>query len=106
LAVVMASYLLEGPGFPRVIRDVPATIGISQAAMDAGGRPYGFGLWNTPFAAKVLGNARKNLKAIKQETDRLNTLNPGKFFSLTMGSGLPVWSWVYGLGLRAIRVFR
>jgi hypothetical protein len=78
---------------------------ISQAALGCGGRPYGTGIWNTPISGRVLGKARRVLKAIKHETDRPMILNPGKFFTLTAANGLPVWGWAFKLGLGLITRF-
>jgi hypothetical protein len=85
-----------------VVRDVPLTVGTSLAALRCGGKPYGLGIWNSPFSKGILGRARKDLQAIKNDTDRLKILNPGKFFSLTTGTGLPIWAWSYKVGLRMI----
>jgi glycolate oxidase len=100
LAMVMISYFADRSGLPEVVRDVPATVRTSLAAIGFGGRPYGLGIWNCPFAKKALGGRLKALRVIKNETDRLKILNPGKFFSLTTRSGLPVGEWAYRFGLR------
>jgi hypothetical protein len=105
LALVMVCALAGGPGLPPVVRDVPVTVRISQAALGCGGRPYGIGIWNTPISGRVLGKARRVLKAIKHETDRPMILNPGKFFTLTAANGLPVWGWAFKLGLGLITRF-
>jgi hypothetical protein len=104
LALVSACYLVDEPGSPIVMRDVPATVRLSQASVRCGGRPYGIGIWNGPFANSILGKRRKSLQVIKSETDRLRTLNPGKFFSMTTSSGLPVWNWTYKIGLGMIEI--
>jgi FAD/FMN-containing dehydrogenase len=105
LALAVTCRLMDRCDSPRVIRDVPLTVETSLAAIRHGGRPHGLGIWNSPLAKHVLGKERKSLKAIKDETDRLNILNPGKFFSLTTGGGLPVWGLTYRIGLRMIGVF-
>ncbi len=102
LALVMTCYLIDRRGLPPVVRDVPLTVRTSLAAIRYGGRPYGMGIWNSPFSKNMLGKERKHLEAIKNDTDRLRILNPGKFFSLTTGSGLPVWGLTYRIGLRLI----
>ncbi len=105
LALVMTCYLTDRHDLPPVVRDVPLTVRTSLAAIRHGGRPYGIGIWNSPFSKNILGKERKNLEVIKKDTDRLKILNPGKFFSLTTGSGLPVWGWTYRIGLHMIGVF-
>jgi FAD/FMN-containing dehydrogenase len=105
LALVVTSYLTDRGDLPGVVRDVPLTVRTSLAAIGVGGRPYGLGIWNSPFSKSVLGQERKHLEMIKNDTDRLRILNPGKFFSLTTGSGLPVWGWTYRIGLSMAGVF-
>jgi len=102
LVLVMTCYMIDRRDLPPVVRDVPLTVRVSLAALRCGGRPYGLGIWNSPFSKSVLGGDRKMLQAIKNDTDRLSILNPGKFFSLTTGGGLPVWGWSYRIGLRMI----
>jgi FAD/FMN-containing dehydrogenase/ferredoxin len=52
-----------------------------KAAVDQGGRPYGIGIWNTPFVQSRYGRTRlKELEAKKQALDPDGILNPGKFF--------------------------
>jgi glycolate oxidase len=105
LVLVMACYIMDGRGLPPVIRDVPLTVRISLAALRCGGRPYGLGIWNSPFSKRVLGGEWKGLRAIKNDTDRLKILNPGKYFSLITAGGLPVWGLPYRIGLRMIGAF-
>jgi FAD/FMN-containing dehydrogenase len=104
LALVMTCYLRSGTGLPPVLRHVHLTVKTSLAAIRFGGLPYGVGIWNSPFSKSILGKKRAGLAAIKSDTDRLKILNPGKFFSLTTSSGLPVWGWTYKVGLRMIGV--
>jgi FAD/FMN-containing dehydrogenase len=97
--------LVDAPGLPRVVRDVPMTVRVSERAVRSGGVPYGIGIWNTPFAGKAMGPARKELRVIKDETDRIKILNPGKFFEFTTSSGLPVWRPAYQAGMRLLGLF-
>ena len=105
LVLVMTCYIIEGGNLPPVVRDVPLTVRNALAALRCGGRPYGLGIWNSPFSGSILGGERRNLHAIKKDTDRLSILNPGKFFSLTTAGGLPVWGWSYRIGLRMLGAF-
>jgi FAD/FMN-containing dehydrogenase len=59
-----------------------------------GGVPYGAGLWNSPYIDVIVGDRKKELRRIKDEVDRLHAMNPGKFFSMTTSSGLPVPAWL------------
>ncbi len=48
-----------------------------------GGRPYGLGIWNTPFlAATYSAGERHSLLRRKQELDPHQLLNPNKFFGI------------------------
>jgi len=48
-----------------------------------GGRPYGLGIWNTPFIADTIDReTEKRYRAYKKEVDPQNLLNPHKFFAL------------------------
>ena len=71
------------------------------AGAGMGGVPYGVGIWNSPYIDVILGDRKRELRRIKREVDRLGIMNPGKFFSMTTRSGLPVPGWALGayLGL-------
>ncbi len=48
-----------------------------------GGRPYGLGIWNTPFLAAVYpAEERRRLLRRKQQLDPRQLLNPHKFFGI------------------------
>jgi glycolate oxidase len=78
--------------FARVRKAIAAGVGM-------GGVPYGVGIWNSPYIDVILGDRRRELRRIKREVDRLGIMNPGKFFSMTTRSGLPVPGWVLGVYL-------
>ena len=73
---------------------------IVAAGARMAGVPYGVGLWNSPYIDVILGDRKGDLRRIKAEVDRLRIMNPGKFFSMSTGSGLPVPGWVLGASLR------
>jgi FAD/FMN-containing dehydrogenase/ferredoxin len=56
-----------------------------------GGRPYGIGIWNTPFLrARYSPDEMRRLEARKRETDPHSLLNPNKFFRIrTRFFGIP-----------------
>lgn len=89
--LVMTGLLQETQEEADLVRDVVRTSRFAASAVAWGGRPYGIGLWNSGYARTVFGESYKNLKMIKGETDRIQILNPGKFFSLTTNAGWPVW---------------
>ncbi len=52
-----------------------------HAGIQSGGRPYGLGIWNAPFAGSFHGAAeRHRLMLRKQKLDPHSLLNPNKFF--------------------------
>jgi FAD/FMN-containing dehydrogenase/ferredoxin len=58
-----------------------------------GGRPYGVGIWNTPFVEPHFGGeALARLRRRKMQADPGSVMNPGKFFGLrTRFRNLPGW---------------
>ena len=85
----------------------PLAAVLTSMAAGMGGRPYGVGIWNTPFAADHFGAARyRELAERKRTLDPEGLLNPGKFFRVgTEALALPavMKPAVYGssLGLAA-----
>lgn len=54
-----------------------------RMAVRCGGRPYGIGIWNTPFIASKYKKERLDqLKRKKQKIDPVGILNPNKFFRI------------------------
>ncbi|HXX35580.1 MAG TPA: glutamate synthase-related protein [Thermodesulfobacteriota bacterium] len=48
------------------------------------GKPYGLGIWNTPFLRDLYPKEElKRLRKYKKEVDPAGILNPGKFFSVS-----------------------
>jgi FAD/FMN-containing dehydrogenase len=80
----------DGPGSIKAFARVR---GLVAAGARLRGVPYGAGIWNSPYINVILGGRRKELRRIKGEVDRLRIMNPGKFFSITTRSGLPVPGW-------------
>jgi FAD/FMN-containing dehydrogenase/ferredoxin len=64
---------------------------LTHLGMRSGGKPYGVGIWNTPFLPRKLSaETRARLRARKRELDPEGMLNPRKFFGLkTRFLGLP-----------------
>lgn len=52
---------------------------LTHAAVRVGGRPYGVGVWNTPFK---LSDRRRALTSRKEDHDPDSVLNPHKFFGV------------------------
>jgi len=70
----------------------PLAAVLTAVARRHAGRPYGVGVWNTPFARRVFGPARlRELVERKRRLDPDGLCNPGKFFELgTRARVLPV----------------
>jgi FAD/FMN-containing dehydrogenase/ferredoxin len=74
-----------------------------------GGRPYGLGIWNSPFFHRRYDSTqRRTLLKRKAELDPAGLLNPGKFFSLrTKLGGVPGWFFAWPMseiGLHCARL--
>ena len=91
--LVTAGYRAQAGGMSP-IRAFARARAFVAAGAGVGGVPYGVGLWNSPYIDVILRGRRKELRRIKSEVDRLRIMNPGKFFSMTTRSGLPVPGWL------------
>lgn len=81
-------------------RNPRKTLKLANYAISNRGLPYGVGVWNTPFCKRILGQDYKALKQVKQETDRLSLVNPGRFFELKSGQGIPVPGFLLNTALK------
>jgi FAD/FMN-containing dehydrogenase/ferredoxin len=61
---------------------------LTRLGIQLGGRPYGTGLWNTPFVRSRFNGTLQDLQNYKQSKDPANSFNPGKFFNLNFRTGL------------------
>ncbi len=61
---------------------------LTQTGVRMGGRPYGIGIWNSPFLKQKFGDKLSALKAYKNSVDSRRLFNPGKFFELRFRSGI------------------
>lgn len=91
--LVTAGFKAGGGGLSPM-RAFALARGMVATGVAMGGVPYGVGIWNSPYIDVILGGRKKGLRRIKSEVDRLRIMNPGKFFSMTTRSGLPVPGWV------------
>jgi FAD/FMN-containing dehydrogenase/ferredoxin len=62
---------------------------LTQLGVRMGGRPYGIGIWNTPFLKHKFGQRTGVLRAFKAKFDPQFLFNPGKFFDLKFRCGFP-----------------
>ena len=60
---------------------------LTQTGIRMGGRPYGIGIWNSPFAKHKFETSFHNVKRFKKSVDAQCIFNPGKFFELTFRAG-------------------
>jgi FAD/FMN-containing dehydrogenase/NAD-dependent dihydropyrimidine dehydrogenase PreA subunit len=60
---------------------------LTRLGIQIGGRPYGTGLWNTPFVKSRFNGAFSDLQNYKHSKDSANSFNPGKFFNLDFRTG-------------------
>ncbi|HJZ13163.1 MAG TPA: FAD-binding protein, partial [Acidobacteriota bacterium] len=61
---------------------------LTQAGIRLGGRPYGIGIWNSPFLKYKFGDDLERLKQYKKQIDPHSLFNPGKFFELKFRTGM------------------
>jgi FAD/FMN-containing dehydrogenase len=60
-----------------------------------GGRPYGVGLWNTPYLSQIYSRQQLDeLRARKRALDPANRLNPGKLYQ----APFPLWPITFKIG--------
>ncbi len=77
------------PGQPsRHLLLTPLAAVLTARARQAGGVPYGVGIWNTPFARDRFGERFEQLRARKNTLDPRGLLNPGKFFQVGVDAKL------------------
>lgn len=63
------------------------------------GRPYGVGLWNTPYLSKIFSRQHlKELRLRKQILDPADRLNPGKLYR----APFPLWPALFKPGTRVL----
>jgi glycolate oxidase len=90
-AVVLALYLSDER---RPLTYLPALAvirDIVQIGLAHGGKPYGLGLWQSVYAARILGKEYlQELKAVKKQVDPQGIMNPGKFFRAETRFGIPI----------------
>jgi FAD/FMN-containing dehydrogenase/ferredoxin len=90
-AVVIVSFLCD-PAAPDYILRLLLVQLLTAAGVAHGGRPYGIGLWNSPFAGSLPKADLARRQALKSQVDPAGLLNPQK--SLRSVRGRP--------GLRAL----
>lgn len=107
--VVIASFLCDETSPDYFLRLVFVQL-LTSMGVHAGGRPYGFGIWNSPFLSRLFSRQeREEMVRFKQECDPRCLLNPQKFFSVRSRMhnipGLLFVPRVYRMMLRFIALF-
>ncbi|MCG8604118.1 FAD-binding oxidoreductase, partial [bacterium] len=83
-ALVLPQFLTDSRRLCQYYRHFTlAPILVRRAVKRFGGRPYGFGIWFSGFARKVLGKQTvRELKRAKARFDPNHILNPGKIYEI------------------------
>jgi glycolate oxidase len=107
--VVIASFRCNASAKDYVFRLLLVQL-LTRLGIANGGRPYGFGIWNSPFIKRIFpAETLTRLKALKQKCDPKRLLNPQKFFGLRSWifnlPGLVFTPFVYEVLLRTARAF-
>lgn len=74
--------------------------------MESGGRPYGYGVWNSFFLNRAEPERSKELKSLKKKLDPKNILNPGKTFTAGTRFGVPLPRAIFSSGLELMWALR
>ena len=61
---------------------------LTQLGIRMGGRPYGVGIWNSPFIRRRLDGRHDEYAGFKKSQDPGGLFNPGKFFNLSFRTGI------------------
>ena len=75
---------------------LPVVNEITLVGLKAGGRPYGFGIWNTFYFRDVHGEEKvREMKELKRTLDPRDIMNPGKMYQIKTRYGIPLWGTLY-----------
>ncbi len=86
---------------------LPVINEITKVGLNAGGRPYGFGIWNAFFVKEVYGGERtRELKERKIRLDPKDIMNPGKLYKVVTRFGVPLWGTLFRLFTSMLWILR
>jgi len=81
-ALVMLTFLCDSRKLKYFV-DLPLALIITKAGVSMDAKPYGLGIWNSPFIKNLFTEEEiRELKEYKKKIDPANILNRGKFFSV------------------------
>jgi glycolate oxidase len=98
-ATVMSLYGCDAARPLPYLLALSLTKKLYDIAFRHGGRPYGIGVWNTPYLAHALSaDDLATRRAEKRSLDPLNILNPGKVYAPPR----LLWPPAFRLGMEAL----
>lgn len=82
-ALMLCFFLVDqGNTFAYTV-DAFKSLLVARILMDAGARPYSFGIWNHAFSDSMDRSEREALADLKRRLDPLDIMNSGKYFALS-----------------------
>ncbi|MBN1682840.1 FAD-binding oxidoreductase [Candidatus Bathyarchaeota archaeon] len=94
----MPMYLADERKRWKFVSLLPIVNDITNIGLNAGGGPYGFGIWNSFFLGKVIGDQKLvEIKALKKKMDPNNIMNPSKKYKVMTKFGIPLWGFTFKL---------
>ncbi len=92
-AQVMAIYPTDERRTAAYLAAIGFTRHLHELAARYGGRPYGVGLWNTPYLARLFSRAQlSELRRRKARLDPAGIMNPAKLYA----APFPLWPLTFG----------
>jgi glycolate oxidase len=102
-ATVMSLYPCDEARPASYVLALSLTKKLYDVAFRHGGRPYGIGVWNTPYLARAFSHAGlTERRSYKARMDPLNILNPGKAYR----PPLLLWPPLFKLGMELLAGLR
>mgnify|MGYP001038799269 CR=1 FL=1 len=83
----------------RFISHIALVKKLIDFTIGTGGRPYGYGVWNSFFVSRAEPERARELRSLKKKLDLNNILNPGKTLEAGTRFGLPLPGVIYNLSL-------
>ncbi|MEM2910380.1 MAG: FAD-binding oxidoreductase [Nitrososphaerota archaeon] len=105
-ALMFQLFLCDERKSIRYLTEAAITKKVLDAAIKAGGKPYGYGLWNFPFMERAEPEKKRELKSMKGVLDPQNVLNPGKTIGAELMLGIPLPGKLYSTFMDGVWVLR